>query len=177
MSGQDAIRIIVSPELRALLDRGTDKSGQVRLLKRSVPAHARPTLAAVLARAPVLKGQLQASLGITTKTNPQNGEVYSIVGIRDNVVVWSGGTKTLFSSLKIKRSARMAANRGAGAISRRTAFKYIRGLETGVRANGKIARRAGGTKMIERGASDTADGFIDGVSADMFDYLLNGGVG
>jgi hypothetical protein len=172
MSDAYTIRVEVGKDLSDLLARSSDKAGIVKRLKRTVPKNAAPTLNAVKQNTPFHKGQLIASLGLTNKTNAKSGEVYTIVGVKDNISVTMGGQKTLFTSQKLKRAVKTAASKGIGQVSSATAFKYIRRIESGFTAKGKLGRRAGGAHMLERGAQSTGPRFTDQVGNDMLAYIL-----
>ena len=154
------------------LHRTGDPEQLRKMLKRNVGKRARPVLARVMEYTPHRSGLLQASLGITMREGMRGGEIMAGVGVKDNITFMAGGRKILVTSQrKVRKAAQAAARRGLGAASQRTAFKYVWGIETGFKRSGRLARRSGGAKMLERGLSSEADAYIDGLGQDVMQHI------
>jgi hypothetical protein len=151
--------------------RSGDPQQLIKVLRKSVNKRAKPVLAEIRGRTPVRTGQLQQSLGITMKSDAGNGEIYALIGVRDNVTINVGGKKMLATSLRPQRAAKIAAHRGLDTATNRTAFKYVFGIETGRKRGGGLARRVGGAHMLQGGLDATRQGYIDGVGADILGFI------
>jgi hypothetical protein len=151
--------------------RAGDPQQLIKVLRKSVNKRAKPVLAEVRGRTPVRTGQLQQSLGITMKTDAGNGEIYALIGVRDNVTINVDGKKMLATSLRPQRAAKIAAHRGLDTATNRTAFKYVFGIETGRKRGGGLARAAGGARMLSGGLNANVRPYVDGVGADILAFI------
>jgi hypothetical protein len=162
----------VDPSVHAALHRAGDGESIRKMLRKNIAKRARPVLAAVLARTPYRSGLLQASLGITMREGMRGGEIMAGVGVKDNITFMAAGRKMLVTSQrKVAKAAKAAARRGLGAATQRTAFQYIWGIETGYKRSGRLARRSGGAKMLERGLSTEATAYMDGIGQDVLQHI------
>jgi len=195
------LRSIVDPKIAEVLARGQGKDF-VNLLRRSVRARAKPALAAAKAATPVKTGRLQASLGIMGLTTPSEGTVSAVIMPRDEFSFNSvapqrtakplqgpditskeratyaralrSARKHLVISAKTKQARIDQAMVRGRTIDSSAPYLYAFGIETGKRADGTIARKAGGAKMLERGTNDGSAPFIRDVPQDAFDFITTG---
>jgi hypothetical protein len=169
-----------SPELQKNLAK-VNPTNLVKFLRTSVRKNARPTVNATQAATPVKSGLLRQSIGATIKINRSRGEVFAIVGPRDNTVMGTDENNlTVFTSSTLKSLTRNdnaklhgLHKRGIRTVSQRTPFKYVYGIEYGQRRSGKIARHAGGAKMLTRGFDAGSQPYIDGLATDLQTFLAH----
>lgn len=166
-----ATRLIVDPSIQEAFNRGNPAELR-KMLRKSVSKRARPVLAKAMEYVPRRSGLLQSSLGITMREDAGRGEIMAGVGVKDNITFMQDGRKKLVTSTRnAKRAAKLAARRGLANATMRTAFQYVWGIETGTRRNGRIARKAGGAHMLERGMTAETQPFIDGISDDVMQQI------
>ena len=167
-----------SPELQQRLANVTPDR-LVKFLRGSVKRESQPAVRVAQIAAPVRSGLLRQSLGATVKVNRRMGEVFAIVGPRDNTVgIDLDGNLTVYTSTSLKslmrndaKKLRALHKKGITTVNQRTPFKYVYGIEWGVRRNGRLARHAGGAKMLERAYQQGSQPFIDGLARDLDTFL------
>jgi hypothetical protein len=163
--------LTVDKTITDALHRG-DPDQLRKMLRRSINRRAKPVLASVLSLTPFQSGKLQASLGITMREGMRGAEIMAGIGVKDNITFFDGGRKTLVTSQrKAVNAAKFAARRGLSNATQRTAFQYIWGIETGRTRKGRLARRAGGAKMLERGLDREAQSYLDGMGDDVLKHV------
>lgn len=146
-----------------------------RFLRKSTKGGARPVLAAVRERTPVLTGKLRASWGIKSFYDSRTGSVGVTVEPRSSFTFRDeAGNKRLVTRRgRAHKSVIAAAEKGI-TVDRDDAWKYAYGVEMGHSPKGRLTRRAGGAKMLEKGIQTGEQSFITTVSDDLWKYIASG---
>lgn len=146
-----------------------------RALRRSVKPNAKPALAAVKAATPVLSGKLQASWGIVPFFAPNTGEVGVTIEPKSSYTFTdTDGNKRLVTRRGRANKSVLRAEAKGITVDRKDPWRYAYGIEFGVSPKGRLTRRAGGAKMLEKGAQAGAQPFILGVTKDLQTFITAG---
>jgi hypothetical protein len=138
-----------------------------RMLRKSTKQGAKPMLAAVKAGTPVKSGKLRASWATAPFFDGRTGSVGVTIEPRSSFTFkdTSGNKRLVTRRGKAHKSVLAAAAKGV-AVDRADAWKYAYGIETGHSPKGRMTRRAGGAKMLERSLRPGAGPFTSTVLDD-----------
>lgn len=138
-----------------------------RMLSKSTKQNAKPTLAAVKAGTPVKTGKLRASWGASAFYDRRSGSVGVTIEPRSSFSFKdeSGGKRLVTNRGRAHKSV-VAAQAKGRAVDRGSPWKYAFGIETGSSPKGRLARVAGGAKMLERSIRPNADQFTSAIMGD-----------
>lgn len=147
--------------------RNAERGPLRRMLSKSTKTNAKPMLAAVKAATPVKSGKLRASWATHSFFDGRSGSVGVTIEPRSSFTFKdAGGNKRLVTRRgKAHKSVLAAAAKGMS-VDGATAWKYAYGIETGHSPKGRMARRAGGAKMLERSVRPGAGAFTAAIFND-----------
>jgi hypothetical protein len=172
------VRFHIDPSIAAALERVKPES-LLKAMRGWVRVQAQPTVYAIKQATPVDTGDLAESFGAQIRYNAHNGEVFATIGPRtDFITTDAAGMKTLRTTESVRALARhggrdviKAARRGVTVITENGPAKYEYLIETGVDHKGRIARKAGGARMVEAGFAATEESFIRVIGEDAFTFI------
>lgn len=173
------VDVRTDPALRARLDRATPKA-LVTALRRSARHLLGPTVRAAQERTPVKTGRLRASLGVNTAFQGATGTFQAYVEPRrEFTFTAAAGRKGLGrAGTRIRHTSRVALTAKQLAKGLRQddtrVWAYALGVETGVRSDGKRARKAGGAHMLAGGLAATRGAIIERFGAVLMTHLSGG---
>lgn len=145
-----------------------------RMLKKSTKQAAKPMLAAVKAATPVKSGKLRASWSTSSFFDGRTGAVGVTIEPRSSFTFRdSQGNKRLVTRRGQAHKSVVAAVAKGIAVDREDAWKYAYGIETGHSPKGRLTRRAGGAKMLERSLTPGANPFVTTVMDDTRKHIAS----
>jgi hypothetical protein len=139
--------------------RGLGRGVARKIGRRIVRSMMSPVLRDAKARAPVQSGLLRASIGIVARSSRGRATHTARVGTRANVSFRDRRSKQLMVSGRGQHAEHW--KRKGATVTKRTANQYAGGIEFGTKADGRIARKAGGAFMLNEPMKRRTPGIID----------------
>jgi hypothetical protein len=162
------------PQLKRSLERANPR--QLRsLLRRSTRKAARPVLEAAKQATPVKTGRLRASLGMVALQDSATGEIGVSIEPRASFSFRdTAGNRTVVTRRRrLSNSQIRSVSRGAN-VDRTSPWMYAYGIETGLKPKGKMARWAGGARMLGNALRSQSQSFFRTVGDDAFRFITTG---